>query len=218
VDSVAEYIKQLPGGVKTVSLIATAVIGVAPVLILEVITLIKVEKDKTVINHSLLKTMLGFAVGGLLGDVFLHLLPHAINPHSHNDEGHDAHSHSHSHGEEAHDHSNDITIGVFILAGMLTFFLLEKYMRIRQQQGGGSSHGHSHSHSHADGGSGGRKNGKAKTEPAKKSKEKGGINPGAYLNIIADSAHNFTDGMAIAASFLISYKVGISTTIAVFFP
>jgi zinc transporter ZupT len=28
-----------------------------------------------------------------------------------------------------------------------------------------------------------------------------------YLNIIADTAHNFTDGMAIAASFLISTKV-----------
>jgi len=35
--------------------------------------------------------------------------------------------------------------------------------------------------------------------------------------MIADATHNFTDGMAIAASFMASYKLGISTTIAVFF-
>jgi len=39
----------------------------------------------------------------------------------------------------------------------------------------------------------------------------------AYLNMIADFAHNFTDGMAIGASFLFSPSVGWSTTIAVFF-
>jgi len=39
----------------------------------------------------------------------------------------------------------------------------------------------------------------------------------AYLNMIADAAHNFTDGMAIGASFLIHPTIGWSTTIAVFF-
>jgi len=39
---------------------------------------------------------------------------------------------------------------------------------------------------------------------------------GALLNLIADSIHNLTDGMAIAASFLAGYQVGVSTTIAVF--
>lgn len=29
-------------------------------------------------------------------------------------------------------------------------------------------------------------------------------------------AHNFTDGMAIAGSFLVSYKLGMTTTFAVF--
>jgi len=40
---------------------------------------------------------------------------------------------------------------------------------------------------------------------------------GGLLNLIADTAHNFTDGMAIAASFTTSYQLGISTTVAVFF-
>jgi len=35
--------------------------------------------------------------------------------------------------------------------------------------------------------------------------------------MIADFAHNFTDGMAIGASFLFSPSVGWSTTVAVFF-
>lgn len=36
-----------------------------------------------------------------------------------------------------------------------------------------------------------------------------------YLNLIGDGLHNFMDGMVIAASFIISVKLGIITTIAV---
>lgn len=36
-----------------------------------------------------------------------------------------------------------------------------------------------------------------------------------YLNLIADFSHNFTDGLAIGASYLISDKVGFSTTVAI---
>lgn len=35
------------------------------------------------LHHRLLNVLLAFAAGGLLGDVFLHLLPHAMHPHSH---------------------------------------------------------------------------------------------------------------------------------------
>jgi zinc and cadmium transporter len=38
-----------------------------------------------------------------------------------------------------------------------------------------------------------------------------------YLTIIGDALHNFLDGVAIAASFLVSIPVGIATTIAVVF-
>jgi len=38
-----------------------------------------------------------------------------------------------------------------------------------------------------------------------------------YLTIFGDALHNFLDGMAIAASFLISFPVGVATTIAVIF-
>lgn len=38
-----------------------------------------------------------------------------------------------------------------------------------------------------------------------------------YLNLIGDGFHNFLDGMIIAASFTVSVKVGIATTLAVIF-
>ena len=37
------------------------------------------------LSDSLLRIFVSFAVGGMLGDAFLHLIPHAINPHSHDD-------------------------------------------------------------------------------------------------------------------------------------
>jgi len=60
---------------------------------------------------------------------------------------------------------------------------------------------------------------KKETEPKKeKSKEKKHKSKvTAYLNMIADFTHNFTDGMAIGASFLIHPTVGWSTAVAVFF-
>jgi len=38
-----------------------------------------------------------------------------------------------------------------------------------------------------------------------------------YVNLIGDGIHNFTDGMIIAASFLVNVQLGIMTTIAIIF-
>jgi len=38
-----------------------------------------------------------------------------------------------------------------------------------------------------------------------------------YLNLIGDGLHNFIDGMVIAASFIVSVKLGVITTLAVIF-
>jgi len=37
----------------------------------------------------------------------------------------------------------------------------------------------------------------------------------AYINLVGDFVHNFIDGLVIAASFLVNFNVGITTTIAV---
>ena len=39
--------------------------------------------------------------------------------------------------------------------------------------------------------------------------------PFSYLILIADGVHNFIDGLVIAASFIVSYPVGVATTLAV---
>lgn len=41
------------------------------------------------------------------------------------------------------------------------------------------------------------------------------IEPYGYLNILADVAHNFIDGLIIGASYLVSVKMGLATTLAV---
>ena len=42
------------------------------------------------------------------------------------------------------------------------------------------------------------------------------IKVAGYLNLAADFAHNFTDGLAIGASFLMGQNLGIITTITIF--
>jgi len=73
---------------------STVLISAAPFFILFLIPL-----DNSKEKQNLLKILLSFASGGLLGDAFLHLIPHAILAKG-GDDNH-GHSHSHSHSHEA---------------------------------------------------------------------------------------------------------------------
>jgi len=162
------------------------------------------------VPKAVLNIMLAFAVGGLLGDVFLHLLPHAMDAqihhhhHHHHEHEHrqdhivDDHHHDHhqhEHGTEEYEHMHDNSVGLGVLAGILTFFFMEKFLRVV----GGGGHGHSHS---------------GKEKP-KLGGSFFGLKPGAILNMAADTVHNFTDGMALAAAFQASPKLGMTMTAAV---
>ena len=46
-------------------------------------------------------------------------------------------------------------------------------------------------------------------------KEECHIRPAAYLNLIGDGVHNFTDGVMIAAAYLTNTQIGIVTTAAI---
>uniref|UniRef100_A0A453E9I3 IAA-alanine resistance protein 1 n=1 Tax=Aegilops tauschii subsp. strangulata TaxID=200361 RepID=A0A453E9I3_AEGTS len=87
-----------------------------------------------------------FGAGAMLGDSFLHQLPHAFgggHSHSHNHEDHD-----HAH-EQSHAHSlKDLSVGLSILFGIVLFFIVEKIVRYVEDnsQRGGHSHGHHHHH------------------------------------------------------------------------
>lgn len=168
-----------------------------------------------------LKILLAFASGGLLGDAFLHLIPHAQES-----VGHDhGHAHSHSHGGHSHEggegHSHDMRVGLWVLGGIITFLAVEK--GVRMIKGG---HGHSH------GPAGDKKSEKSDKEESdkktegkgkkvskgdnkKKKEEDNGIEIAGYLNLAADFTHNFTDGLAIGASYLAGNSIGVITTITI---
>ena len=100
-----------------------------------------------------------FAAGALLSTAFFDLLPEA---------------------QELLEDSDDINIFLWTLVGILTFFILERFI-------------HHHGHSHG-------------------TKEKDVVVP---LIVIGDSVHNFIDGVAMAATFLINIPLGIVTSLAV---
>uniref|UniRef100_A0A8C9XF24 Zinc transporter SLC39A7 n=1 Tax=Sander lucioperca TaxID=283035 RepID=A0A8C9XF24_SANLU len=208
---------------------ATLLISAAPFLILFLIP-VQSNSDQ---HQNLLKVLLSFASGGLLGDAFLHLIPHALEPHSHHgeeDHGHshaseESHDHGHSHGA-AHDHM--MSVGLWVLGGIIAFLVVEKFVRALK---GGSGHGHSHGHSH-DAPKEKDSDGEEEKEKKKKKKEKESkdekvpkkeetqekstdIKVSGYLNLAADFTHNFTDGLAIGASFMVSPTVGAVTTLTI---
>jgi len=196
---------------------STALVSCAPVLILLVIPL-----DNTAEHRPFLKILLSFASGGLLGDAFLHLIPHALNPHSHGgDDGEHAHAHSHD-GEGEHAHGHDLHVGLWTLAGIIAFLVVEKFVRYVK---GGDGHGHSHAapakpaKKEKTSDDEGEKKAKSKEvkkkEEAKEEVVEEEIKVAAYLNLAADFTHNFTDGLAIGASYLAGNTVGIITTITI---
>ncbi|XP_061367082.1 IAA-alanine resistance protein 1 isoform X1 [Gastrolobium bilobum] len=92
-----------------------------------------------------------FGAGAMLGDAFLHQLPHAFGgEHSHSHGSHADHGHDASSGH-GHSHSlADLSTGISILAGIVLFLLVEKIVRYVEENSRGAnswSHGHHH-HNH----------------------------------------------------------------------
>jgi zinc and cadmium transporter len=105
--------------------------------------------------------LVSFAVGGLLGDALIHLLPESFKVLNHN-----------------------FLVSILTISGILLFFLIEKFLRWR----------HCHDLDCV---------------------EESRMSHLSVLNLIGDSVHNFFDGMVIAASFLVSIPLGVTTTLAV---
>ena len=159
--------------------------GVLSVIAASVFLLINDKYQKKILPHTV-----SFAIGALLGAALLALLPHAITV---------------SENVDLHD------LGLTILIGLLSFFLLEKMVLWRHCH---STHcevhspseihtssevhshneisSHSHSHAHQD------------------NKDASGT-----LILIGDAVHNFVDGVLIAAAFMTDIDLGIVTALAV---
>ncbi|TBU49754.1 ZIP-like iron-zinc transporter [Dichomitus squalens] len=181
------------------------------------------------INPNTLNTMTAFATGGLLSDVFLHLVPHSFMG-EHQDGG--------VHFVMVEEKRN-ILIGLGIFVGFASFFIMEKTLRVLGGDEEGAGHSHSHSHSHTNG-SAEHTNGHSTAVEAPSTnglKSRGGDKPAtpnpdekavhqdgpkqtsklsAYLNLFGDFVHNITDGLAMAASFYSSPLIGATTTLACF--
>ncbi|XP_038046234.1 zinc transporter ZIP13-like [Patiria miniata] len=245
-----------PGGLEAwvCALLATILVGMTGIFPL----LLPIDIGPDVQNGdgaARFKCLLSFAVGGLLGDVFLHLMPEAW---------------SHVAPE---DHSGQMRIGVWVLTGIFTFLVLEKMFGESEsdqkvESGPKSKEAKT---SHEEGKANKyttlsdttlpelAKNGhatilpqtKPKTRKRRKTQENGrgkggGVANGSvanghvgcaeqsttmtnhkaddkeakvkvigYLNLLANFIDNFTHGLAVAGSFLISNKVGILTTAAI---
>ncbi|KAJ3928579.1 MAG: Zinc/iron permease [Lentinula lateritia] len=181
------------------------------------------------ISGDTLNTMTAFATGGLLSDVFLHLVPHSF---------HGKHQDSGVHFIMVEEKRNILT-GLGIFLGFAAFFFMEKTVRVLGgDEDGTTAHSHSHSHSVDDRAmttgrsiatSEGTLKSRAKIESTSSptylessntestnSVTNGPSKLSAYLNLFGDFVHNITDGLAMAASFYASPLIGATTTLACF--
>ncbi len=136
------------------------------------------------VQPRVIPLFVSYAVGALLGVVFLDLLPHIFQTTT----------------------KPQASAG-WILAGIMAFFILEKLVLWRHNHDhagqaeaaiaahDANTHGHDHGHAH-HGAAHGRET-------------------SAWMIIIGDGFHNFTDGLAIAAAFLADYKLGVVTAVAI---
>ncbi len=119
--------------------------------------------------RSMIPVLVGLAVGALLGDAFIHLIPESLEY-----------------------IGDELAFGVTVLAGIGTFFVLEKYLRWH----------HAH-HAH-------------EIEHEGHTCENHAPRHLAPLVLVSDAVHNLVDGAVIAGAFLVSPSLGIATTVAVF--
>ena len=122
----------------------------------------------SLLSH-LVHRMVSFSVGLLLATTFLHALPEAFSS-----------------------DANPRLLCIFLLAGLLGFFILEKLTLLRHSHHHeGDGHGHHHGHDAEEAGKSG------------------------WMVLIGDGFHNFVDGILIAAAFLTNPQLGIVAAIAV---
>lgn len=110
-----------------------------------------------------------------------------------------------------------MAVGMWTLCGLLTFLMIEKFVIAVKG-------GHSHSHGPVEKEVSEKKKEKTSDDESEEKEETSEESPepqviahseikvSAYLNMAADMTHNFTDGLAIGSSFLVSDKMGYLTT------
>ena len=170
-----------PSSAVAAAFISTAIISCAPNALLFLFP--NYGSSSSYSGRTILSLGQALAVGGLLGDVFLHTLP-------------DCFIDSIGDGKN----SNDIIggfeiIGLLIILGFSFFLILDIFVRSLEGCGGGGGHSHK---------SNNMKTNIKKNNDDKRSHWKCLLSSSVLLNLLGDSLHNFTDGMAIGATYCIT--------------
>lgn len=181
--------------------------GIVPLLIIPDSG--KLQDSSTPLEQSSnFRLLLSFAVGGLLGDVFLHLLPEAWQM---------------VRSGESDTSVGHLKLGLWLLAGLLTFAVIEWVLS-------STANNCTYEDDVSDVDSDTQNNNtteKTKTPMKIKSTIRdsfSSLNPfqgissrrvTGYLNLLANGIDNFTHGLAVGGSFLVSVRVGLLTTAAI---
>ncbi|XP_069136372.1 zinc transporter ZIP12-like isoform X4 [Argopecten irradians] len=186
--------------------------------------------------HVLLSVFMGLAVGTLASDALLHLIPEALGLHSHHDDHEDEeHSGNETHEDDDHDEHGEgfhvepyVWYCLVVVIGIYAFYMLEVIMATLHLNGENSK---TDMLENVGNGIGDNKletfrkldenhQSTATIETPKEEIKKSsnfftGLKPIVVMIVIGDAIHNFTDGLAVAASFNSSILEGISTTLAI---
>lgn len=156
--------------------------------------------------------LVAIAVGTLLGDAMIHLLPHAFLPHDH---------HTTNKKSLHNDKENVIFLALTVLAASVFMYALENLLPFLNLNGKDGRHPH-HYHSHSPLSNKLPEENELKVsneielmEVSEKKKVSNKITPAAFMVIIGDGLHNITDGLAIGAAFSQNPIAGFSTALAV---
>jgi len=158
---------------------------------------------KSGISPRQLKRLLNFAVGSLLGDVFLHLLPEAW---------------SSARESGSSKHESLMCLGSWVLIGIISFFICEKLVTFANSRETDEDGNFETDNSISDDSSNNNVENHGDTDSKKNSKLQHSSHNkhiAGYLNLVANGFDNFTHGLAVAGSFVISFRIGILTTIAI---
>uniref|UniRef100_A0A1A7W781 Zinc transporter ZIP13 n=2 Tax=Iconisemion striatum TaxID=60296 RepID=A0A1A7W781_9TELE len=209
--AVADFLTSELTHVWLLSLVGSVAVGLSGIFPLLVIPIEAGAALKTEAGCQKLKQLLSFAIGGLLGDVFLHLLPEAWA----------------LSGSTASKQNHYMTQGLWVIIGLFSFLLLEKMFPDHESLEDASSDSDLNFNLSMQSNS--ALNVKAEAslinghydESWKASKQQSlqdradKIKTSGYLNLLANCIDNFTHGLAVAGSFLVSKKVGFLTTFAI---
>ncbi|XP_022192244.2 zinc transporter ZIP13 homolog [Nilaparvata lugens] len=213
------------------SLIGSVIVGLSGVFPLLVIPIEEGANLNKGASGRTLKVLLSFAVGGLLGDVFLHLLPEAWN-------------------QQFKSSESSMFCGLWVLAGLLVFIIAEKAFAFPHDEE--EEEGEEQKEMKKEKSGEEKKlllNNNTDDFSAEKKEKRNGFAAGmgssfevedlykqqtssqqpavvvekkitskqmsGYLNLVANSIDNFAHGLAVGGSFVLGARIGLLSTLAI---